>query len=167
VLIKCPECQREVSDTAPSCPGCGYVVRATAAPVVAAPAATPAATSVQEQMLIEQRVANEGPSTAVAYLLWFFLGLVSAHRFYLGRPLTAILQILSYFVLIGFLWWFIDVFLISEMLRENRQAIRNRLAPTAAQAAAENALRHLPSYHDPNASRARTGAAPSATWVDS
>lgn len=23
-LIKCPECQREISDTSVSCPGCGY-----------------------------------------------------------------------------------------------------------------------------------------------
>ena len=23
-LIKCPECGKEVSDTAPSCPNCGY-----------------------------------------------------------------------------------------------------------------------------------------------
>lgn len=25
-LIKCPECQKEISDTAPSCPNCGYVL---------------------------------------------------------------------------------------------------------------------------------------------
>jgi hypothetical protein len=25
VLINCPECQREISDKAPACPGCGYV----------------------------------------------------------------------------------------------------------------------------------------------
>jgi len=68
--------------------------------------------STQDQMLIEQRVTNDGPSTAVAYLLWFFLGIVSGHRFYLRRPGSAILQILSYFVLIGFLWLLIDGFLI-------------------------------------------------------
>jgi hypothetical protein len=27
MLIKCPECGRDVSDTAPSCPGCGYVLQ--------------------------------------------------------------------------------------------------------------------------------------------
>ena len=26
-LVKCPECEREISDKAMSCPGCGYVVR--------------------------------------------------------------------------------------------------------------------------------------------
>ncbi|MFL5027874.1 MAG: NINE protein [Microvirga sp.] len=28
----------------------------------------------------------------VAYLFWFFLGIFSAHRFYLGRPGTAIFR---------------------------------------------------------------------------
>jgi TM2 domain-containing membrane protein YozV len=83
--------------------------------------------STQDQMLIEQRVTNDGPSTAVAYLLWFFLGIVSGHRFYLGRPGSAILQILSYLVLIGFLWLLIDGFLIPGMSRQKRHALRQSL----------------------------------------
>ena len=87
--------------------------------------------STEEQMLIEQRVTNDGPSAAVAYLLWFFLGLVSGHRFYLGRPGSAILQILSYFVLIGFLWLLIDGFLIPGMLRQKREELRQNLMQQA------------------------------------
>jgi TM2 domain-containing membrane protein YozV len=64
----------------------------------------------------------------VAYLFWFFLGIFSAHRFYLGRPGTAILQILSYLVLIGFLWLLVDAFLIPGMVRSKQQDIRQRLA---------------------------------------
>ena len=26
-LIKCPECQQEISDTAKSCPNCGYAIK--------------------------------------------------------------------------------------------------------------------------------------------
>lgn len=59
------------------------------------------ALSTAELSLIEQRVTNDGPSSGVAYLLWFFTWWVSGHRFYLGKPGTAILQILSYFVLVG------------------------------------------------------------------
>lgn len=29
MLIKCPECNKDVSDSAPSCPNCGYVLKAT------------------------------------------------------------------------------------------------------------------------------------------
>jgi TM2 domain-containing membrane protein YozV len=84
--------------------------------------------STAELTLIEQRVANDGPSTGVAYLFWFFLWFVSAHRFYLGRPGTAILQILSYFVLVGFIWVLIDAFLIPGMIRESRNEIRQQIA---------------------------------------
>lgn len=84
--------------------------------------------TTEQQLLIETRVTNEGPSVVVAYLFWFFLGILSAHRFYLGRPGTAILQILSYFILIGFIWLLIDAFLIPGMVRGNQQKIRERLA---------------------------------------
>ena len=74
------------------------------------------ALTTEQMMLIEQRVANNGPNMAVAYMLWFFLGIVSAHRFYLGRTSTAILQIISYFILVGFIWLLIDGFLIPSMM---------------------------------------------------
>lgn len=85
------------------------------------------ALTTAELSLIEQRVTNDGPSTGVAYLLWLFLWWVSAHRFYLGRPGTAILQILSYFVLIGFIWVLIDGFLIPGMIRNKKDEIRTRV----------------------------------------
>jgi len=83
--------------------------------------------STNEQLLIETRVGNDGKSPLIAYLLWFFLGIFSAHRFYLGRPGTAILQILSYFILIGFLWWVIDFFLVPGMIRQENDRLRWRL----------------------------------------
>lgn len=85
------------------------------------------ALSTGQLQLIEQRVTNDGPSTAIAYLLWFFLWFVSGHRFYLGRPGSAILQILSYFILVGFVWALIDAFLIPGMLRERRGEMRQQL----------------------------------------
>jgi TM2 domain-containing membrane protein YozV len=83
--------------------------------------------TTQDRILIEQRVTNQGPSMVLAYLFWFFLGLVSAHRFYLGRPLSAILQILSFFIIIGFIWLLVDIFLIPGMVREKQDQIREQL----------------------------------------
>jgi len=80
-----------------------------------------------QMSLIEQRVANDAPSTVVAYLFWLFLGIVSAHRFYLGRAGSAILQILSYFILVGFVWLLIDGFLIPGMVRAKKDAIRTEM----------------------------------------
>ncbi|MCX7300387.1 MAG: TM2 domain-containing protein [Rhodobacterales bacterium] len=85
------------------------------------------ALTTNEQLLIEQRVTNEAPNVAAAYLLWFFLGILSAHRFYLGKPGTAILQILTFFILIGFVWLLVDAFLIPGMIRKKQDDIRSRL----------------------------------------
>jgi TM2 domain-containing membrane protein YozV len=73
-------------------------------------------------------------SPAVAYLLWFFVGGVGAHRFYMGRvgsgigmmALAIASLILSFFLigLIGypilFVWWVVDAFLINRWLQESR-----------------------------------------------
>jgi TM2 domain-containing membrane protein YozV len=83
--------------------------------------------TTSEEILIEQRVTNESPSVAAAYVLWFFLGILSAHRFYLGRPGSAVLQILLFFVLVGFIWLIVDLFLIPGMVRARQDAIRERL----------------------------------------
>lgn len=80
-----------------------------------------------QQILIETRIANETKSPAVAFALWFFLGIFSAHRFYLGKPLLAVLQIVSYVFVVGIIWWLIDAFLINGMLREHQTKIRERL----------------------------------------
>lgn len=81
--------------------------------------------------LIEQRVTNDGPSAGVAYLMWFFLGLAGGHRFYLGRTGSAVAQLLLSITFFGLLvsgpWVLIDVFLISGMIREKREAIRQKL----------------------------------------
>ncbi|WP_182086958.1 TM2 domain-containing protein [Aureimonas sp. ME7] len=87
-----------------------------------------------ERLIIETRVGNDGPNVTLAYLLWFFLGLFSAHRFYLGRPLSAILQILSYLVLVGFIWLLVDLFLIPGMVRAKQEKIRRELTIDAISA---------------------------------
>jgi TM2 domain-containing membrane protein YozV len=86
------------------------------------------ALSTAQLSLIEQRIANDGPSAGAAYLLWMALWLVSGHRFYLGRPVSAVLQIASYFVLIGFIWLVVDGFLIPRMIRQRKHVIRQKVA---------------------------------------
>ena len=70
-------------------------------------------------------------SPVVAYLLWFFLGGLGAHRFYLGRPQSALgmlaLNLLGWatvWFVIGWvfwialaIWWIVDAFLIPGMIR--------------------------------------------------
>lgn len=79
-------------------------------------------------------------STGIAYLLWFFLGMLGVHRFYLGRSgsgaVILVLSIVSFFLsfvgigiflfVIPAIWVLVDVFLIPGMAREyNNQLINN------------------------------------------
>jgi TM2 domain-containing membrane protein YozV len=53
-------------------------------------------------------------SKVIAYILWFFLGVFSAHRFYLKKYGTAIFFLLT-FQLLGIAWVF-DLFFLGEMV---------------------------------------------------
>jgi len=55
-------------------------------------------------------------SKTVAFLLWFFLGIFSAHRFYLGKIGSGILYLLT-FQLLGF-GWIIDLFLLGAQVEQ-------------------------------------------------
>ena len=81
-------------------------------------------------------------SAGLAYLLWFFLGGLGVHRFYLGQTGTgivmAILFILSWattFIVIGFfglgiiaIWWIVDAFLIPGIAMRVNQDLAARLS---------------------------------------
>jgi TM2 domain-containing membrane protein YozV len=85
----------------------------------------------------------EKKSLLVAYLLWFFLGYVGAHRFYLGRPVSALIMLaLSAVILVltlisfGFLsflwaivglWWLIDALLIPGIAAGRNSEIADRV----------------------------------------
>jgi len=82
-------------------------------------------------------------SLVAAYVLWFFLGYIGAHRFYLGRPLSgfimlavsAIFLVLTFvsFGVLGFLWfamglwWLIDALLIPGMAEGRNMQIADRI----------------------------------------
>lgn len=103
------------------------------------------ALSTQEQILIEQRVMNEAKSVGAAYLLWFFLGTLGAHRFYLGRTGSGLAQLallvigwLTAAIVIGFgflialgIWWIVDAFLIPGMISEQKAQLRHQLSEHA------------------------------------
>lgn len=80
-------------------------------------------------------------SVGVAYLLWLFLGGFGAHRFYLGRTVTATIQLtlfvlgwLTVWIVIGAfplafvaVWLLIDAFLIPGMAREHNAELADAL----------------------------------------
>lgn len=103
------------------------------------------AVSTEQQILIEQRVTNEAKSIGASYLLWFFVGYLGGHRFYLGRKGSAIVMLLLtvFGVLLSFVgvglvllgivgvWALVDAFLIPGMVAEQKNKVRNELLQQA------------------------------------
>ena len=81
-------------------------------------------------------------STAVAYLLWLFGGLLGLHRFYVGKIFTGLLlaamtlfSFVLMFVLVGFftlvvpaLWALLDALLIPGWVRRYNERLAGRAA---------------------------------------
>jgi TM2 domain-containing membrane protein YozV len=89
-------------------------------------------------------------SSGVAYLLWFFLGGLGGHRFYLGRTGSAVgmiaLTVIGWATVaigVGFallaglgIWLIVDLFLIPGMVAEHNGGLMARLNRTSTPAPA-------------------------------
>ena len=76
-------------------------------------------------------------SAVIAYLLWFFLWFLAGHRFYAGKPISAIFQLLLHaigwattVIFIGYIflglwaiWWVIDALLIPGWIRNRNMEL--------------------------------------------
>ncbi len=67
----------------------------------------------------------------VAYILWFFLGLVGGHNFYLKRTGVAVTQLILTLTLVGMVvtvvWAFVDAFLIPGWVRNQNNILAAQL----------------------------------------
>jgi len=81
----------------------------------------------QQLMVLETEVKNRGKDMVVGYLLWWFLGLFGAHRFYMGRTGSAIAMLVLSITLIGMIatwvWMIVDAFLLHTWIKEHNQRV--------------------------------------------
>lgn len=148
-LITCPECGKEVSDKATSCPNCGTPLNNTKSKkycqhcgdlidkdcVVCPKCGKQVGNigSAEKNIVINNNnsassvvYSNTGISISpksrlVALLLCLFLGVLGVHRFYVGKIGTGIIMILLMFTGIGEIWLLIDfVLILCGVFRDKR-----------------------------------------------
>lgn len=138
-LIRCPECGRQISETARSCPSCGYSfeekkfckfcgARIPSDSVVCTRCGRQVENVGKDGITINN-VSNASASASAsatartgeiirkrvdkttALLLCIFFGYFGAHKFYEGRGVLGVLYLFT-FGLFGF-GWLIDIFIIA------------------------------------------------------
>jgi TM2 domain-containing membrane protein YozV len=92
------------------------------------------AVSIVEQDLetIESLVERDGKKQFVAYVFWFFLGWLGAHRIYAGRKKSGFAMMALSLSGIGFpvsfFWWMADAFILSSIIHEEREMLFDQKA---------------------------------------
>lgn len=66
------------------------------------------------------RYENKKKSVAVAYLLWIFFGV---YYFYLNRVVLNLLLWISFGILLGIIWWAVDLFRIPGLVEQRNRDI--------------------------------------------
>ena len=79
--------------------------------------------SSQELQLLASEMDTRKKSTATTWILWFFLGSIGAHRYYLGKIGTGVAMTLT----LGCfgIWTFIDIFLNNSMVNKKNTEIES------------------------------------------
>ena len=94
-------------------------------------------TDTQAMMAFE----SQKKSVGLAYLLWFFLGLLGIHRFYAGKIVSGAVMLvvwvisliltLVYIGIVGFvflwIWWVIDAFLLNGIITRHNTNLMHKL----------------------------------------
>ncbi len=95
---------------------------------------------VDHEQHIDEAFEANSKSVLAAYLLWFFFGMFSVHRFYAGKTKSGVVRLILLLIpFIGWailtLLWIIDLFLIPSMIGEQNLKTINLIKTGASGAA--------------------------------
>lgn len=82
--------------------------------------------TTEQLLVLQSEVELKKKSKAIMYILWVFLGVTGAHRFYLGDFVRGIFMLCTFGGL-GF-WALIDVFFIGRRLAEKTRRMEDDMA---------------------------------------
>ncbi|MDA1062208.1 MAG: TM2 domain-containing protein [Chloroflexi bacterium] len=88
----------------------------------------------RELMLLDAGTRDRARNQAAAWILWFLLGGLGAHRFYMGSPVYGAVMLVVNLVLTvltvltsglwlpaAAVWWLVEAFLLPGLIRADRE----------------------------------------------
>tara|TARA_Y100000588_G_scaffold58958_1_gene57619 strand:+ start:40918 stop:41316 length:399 start_codon:yes stop_codon:yes gene_type:complete len=93
-----------------------------------------------EKSRLQSDIIYEEKNLVLAYVLWFFFGMIGGHRFYLGKIKSGVTMLLltvvgwvTSVILVGFLflfvtgiWWLIDIYYTNKYVVEHNNAMKSK-----------------------------------------
>ena len=98
----------------------------------------------------------------IAYLLWFFLGPLGSHRFYIGENKSAIWMLVLFLVgsftfalgvgiivlLILGIWWFTDVYFTYKLIDQHNKKIKEQVSEITAKNQTKDSMDGIEKLHE-------------------
>ena len=82
------------------------------------------------QMMLENDMQKMAKKPVIAWLLWFFLGMFGAHRFYLGHTKVGVGMVVSLIFtggVVTLFWWIIEAITLSNRIKQVNENIESQL----------------------------------------
>lgn len=100
---------------------------------------------------MEADIAFKEKEMIVSYLLWFFLGFLGVHRFYLGRIKTGVALLLMntigillvFPLIIGGIWWLADAYFTFKYTEEHNLKMKKSKLEHLSAAAEEGSQEEI------------------------
>lgn len=80
----------------------------------------------EQLAIVSSEMNTKGKSKGIMYLLWFFVGGLAGHRFYLGDTGYAIAMLLLGWATL-FIWPLVDVFFIGKRLEQKNEQLEQEV----------------------------------------
>ncbi|SMO83358.1 TM2 domain-containing protein [Melghirimyces algeriensis] len=80
----------------------------------------------EQLSMVHSELERRKKSKGVLYLMWFFLGLIGGHRFYLGDIGLGVAMLFFGWLTFG-IWPFIDVFFIGSRLEKKTEMLEREI----------------------------------------
>ncbi|TJY39894.1 TM2 domain-containing protein [Cohnella pontilimi] len=85
----------------------------------------------RQLMLLESEVKSQGKNMFLAYVLWYFLGLLGGHRFYMQKKGSAVAMLILSITVIGLIvtgiWIIVDAFLLHTWVKDHNRQLEYKL----------------------------------------